>query len=478
MFQKIIALILSILMTLSSFLGLGGTQNSITLGEFQAVVYEAFGMSDDMGIITCDDSISPEVTLTGKLCYNILKQVSNNEFIKSGSILPIKTETALNAVYEAQKAWATKSFGSPEIETLTEDEVRFQGDFEPALEVAEIKTGTGLVLQAPYVPLESKTAITQSQIDLAGLLQKLDVSFSISGFDFGVKVTDTGFNLNVATNITTGVNLQKSYEVTNLNIATKFDGNLATKDIKEAYIRADYDLKDVTKLTGSYATSLAVTGDTPMDIMTAAKASALALMPGGNNKITVFTINVPIPNLPAVTVSLDVNLRITVNGKIEITIESSNVKGLEILNNKVRIINETIYNQQTFDIMADIRFTVGLCFSIKLAGYILIDAEFEIGVGIKVSAYIATDTAVYVLEMPLDLAINIPYPCGGMDGAEFCGNAKIYGLMYVSIGQNSQLMKLVGLKKTWTIFDESNAVIYNLHIEETGIVDACTRART
>lgn len=406
------------------------------------------------------------------------------DFLKRFNVKKITLEDAKAALAKVKELWATRTFGAPVAQAITEDELNFSGDFEPALEVAEVVAGNGAVLQNAYVPLDDPAGITQSQIDIAGLLKKLDVDFSLGGFDFGLKVTETGFNLDVGATITNGVYINQAFQISNLNVSTKFDGNLVTKDIREAYIRADYDMKSVTKLTGSYAGAVAIDPSKlpadagPVDFMTAAKAGALALMPGGGDKITVFSVDVPIPNLPTVTISLDVNIRLTVDGKIEITITSSNVKGVEIINNKVRVINETVYGEQTYDINADLRFTVGLCFSIKALGYILVDAEFEAGLGIRVSAYIKTDTAVYVLEMPLDLAINIPYPTGGMDGAEFCGNAKVYGIMKVSIGQNSDLLKLVGLRKSWDIFDETNGVIFNFHIEENGIVDHCTRART
>ncbi len=411
------------------------------------------------------------------------------DWLGNFKVKTISLDDAKALLAKVKEMWANKSFGAPAVVQATPDVVNFSGDFEPALETAQIKVGesdkTGAVLQDAYVPLNSAEGITQSQLDIASLLKKLDVSFSLGKFDFGLKVTETGFNLDIGADICDGVKLAKSYEITNLNVSTKFDGNLATKDIKEAYIRADYDLKDVTTLTGNYAASVAVDpsklpAGSPTDFMAAAKAGALALMPGGGNKITVFSVQVPIPNCPAITISLDVNICITVDGKIQITITSSNVKGVEIINNKVRVINETIYGQQTYDIMANVKFTVGLDLGIRVLGYMVVDAEFDVGVGIRVTAKIECDTAVYTpsFDMPLDLAIAIPYPTNTMDNATFCGNAKIYGLMSVSVGQNSPLLKLIGVNKTWVIFDESNAVIYNLHIEETGIVDECTRART
>jgi len=540
--QKILALIMAIVMLLGSLIPawVDNSVDGVTTGDWLTMVVEEFNMQGTeygqtpstnvtaespyfavvqicyiWGVVTDEDlPLDVDADVTNEFVATTLVRVAGIEikdavqisnakklanpnevaaavdfglfkldFLKRFNVKVISLADAQAALAKVKDWWANKSFGAPAAEAITQEELSFSGDFEPALEVAQVVAGNGAVLQNAYVPLDDPAGITQSQIDIAGLLKKLDVSFSLSGFDFGLKVTETGFNLDVGATITDGVYINQAFQVSNLNVSTKFDGNLATKDIKEAYIRADYDLKSVTKLTGSYAASVAVDPSklpegSPVDFMTAAKAGALALMPGGGNKITVFSVNVPIPNLPTVTISLDVNIRLTVDGKIEITITSSNVKGVEIINNKVRIINETVYGEQTYDIMADVRFTIGLCFSIKALGYILVDAEFQAGIGIRVSAYIKCDTAVYVLEMPLDLAISIPYPTGGMDGAEFCGNAKIYGLMSVSVGQNSPLLKLAGLTKSWDIFNEGNATLYNLHIEENGIVPQCTRART
>jgi len=538
--QKIIAMIMSIVMLLGTLIpGLSGGQvQGVTTGDWLTMLDDQFGMTTyqsetpyyanitsenpyfaavqiayEWGVINAQDVLNVDANVTTEFVMATLVRVAmlqtaspakitnaksltypaevgtavslglaNLDFLGRFKVVTMAIADAKAALAKALEMWQNKKFGAPAAEAVSQDAVDFSGDFAPALPASQFVAGDGTVLQAAAVPLDSSTGVTQSQLDLLSLIPK-SFSFSLGQFKFGVKVLENGFNLDIGATITNGVQLTKSYQVSNLNISTKFDGNLTTKDIKEAYIRADYDLKDVTTLTGSYAASVAVDPSKlpanagPVDFMTAAKAGALALMPGGGNKITVFSVNIPIPNCPAITISLDVNIRISVDGKIQITITSSQVKGVEIINNKVRIINEAVYGEQTYDIMADIRFTVGLCLSIKVLGYIVVDAEFEGGIGIKISAYIKTDTAEYVLNMPLDLAISIPYPTGGMDGAEFCGNAKIYGIMTVSVGQNSQLLKLVGLQKTWVIFDENNAVIYNLHVEETGIVPQCTRAR-
>lgn len=487
--QKILAFLMSIFMMMSTLLPL--TPSNLTIDEWSTTVCEELGIIGEgtpfqilnsWKFILPEDKVIETTPLTWKEASLILNRASNGLYLVSpkwGRINKYDAAAALNVTKELMNK---QVFGTPAIVTQTDDELSFAGTFSPILQTAEIKTANQ-ILQTSLIPLDSEEGITQSNLDYAALLEKLDVDFSIGDFDFNLKVTDTGFNLGIGAVVCNGVNISKQFEISQLEISTKFDGNLATKDIREAYLRADYELKDVTRLTGSYAASVGVNPaempeGTPIDFMNAAKAGALELMPGGGNKITVFSFEVPIPNCPAITVSLDINLRISVDGKIEIIITSHNVKGIEIVDNRVRVINEIQYGQQTYDIMANVQFTVGLCLGVKVLGYCVIDVEVEAGVGVNINAYIVTDTAVYILEIPLDLAIEIPYPTNSMDNAQFCGNATIYGILKISIGQNSPLLKTLGLTKTWVIFDKANGVIYNLHIEETGVVPECTRART
>lgn len=479
--QKILAIILSVIMAINSFIPALIGKELITVDDFLAQTYVEFGMPDDMGLVSTEDIAKGGTYLNYAVCYSVLFDVSSGCFSETAKFgwAKIGKIDALKALADAKEAWANKTFGEPVAEQITPEEVNFSGDFEPALVQSEFIDGNGNVLQS--TPQANKTSGAQKNLDIEGLLQKLDVDFSIGNFDFGLKVLENGFNLDIATVVTEGVRIQKSYNVSDLSISTKFDGNLVTKDIREAYFRCDYSVSDITTLSGSYAASVAADlpeGATPVDFMTAAKNGLLTLVSGGNNKLTVFTLNVPIPNLPTVTVSLDINIRISIEGQMQITLESQNITGIEIINNKIRLINEVTYGSQTYDISANIRFTVGLCFSVKALGYTLLDVEIEAGLGARCTVYVKAETAVYILEMPFSLCMEIPYPTGGMDGAEFCGNIKLYGVLEISIGKNSQIMKIAGLQKSWSIFNEGNAVIYNFHIEENGIVDSCTRART
>lgn len=472
---------MSILMFLCSFITGFTVEDPITVKEFTDLVYSEFGMPNDMGIVTADDELDAGAYILTKDAYAILNQVSNGNFDESGGYGRLSKTMAVKNVDQAQTAWANQTFGEPVAEEVTPDMIKFSGDFSPALQAAEIKTGD-TVLQEAYVPQNEDNGITQSDFDIISLLQKIDTHFSVGGFDVGLKVTDTGFIASVGGDVATGVNVQKAFNVTDLNISTNMDINMLTSNIKESYLRIDYDLVDTTTVTGSYAASLegGVNEDgTPMDFFASAKAGLLGLVNGGDNQINLFTFNVPVPYLPTVTISLDVKLRIDIYGRISLSISSRQVQGYEVINNQARVIFDSDYEDMQLDIMADTRLTIAFVLSIKVAGVIIVDAEFAIGIGVKMTLYIQTDLEDYVIDIPIDLAMAIP----NGEGFEFCADAKLFGLMSVSVGRNSAILKKLGLTKTWVIWDESNATFYNLHIEDNGdggvaIVDQCTRART
>jgi len=542
--QKIIAFIMSVVMLLGTLIpGLAGNQvQGVTTGDWLQMLDQQFGMTTyqsqepyyanvpasnpyfasvqiayEWGVINSADVINVDANVTTEFVAATLVRVAmlqtatpvtisnakslaypaevqaavslglfNLDIFNRFNVKVISAADAKALLTKVYEMWQSRKFGTPAVEAVSKNVVDYSGDFAPTLQAAQITDGNGNVIQQPAVALDGSQSVAQSQLDLLSLIPK-SFSFSLGAFNFGVKIVDKGFTLNVGATVCNGVKIQKTFDVSNLNVSTKFDGNLATKDIKEAYIRADYNLTDTTTLTGSYAASVGVDpsklpAGSPTDFMTAAKAGALALMPGGGNKITVFDVEIPIPNCPAITITLDVNLCISVDGQITITITSSNVQGIEIVNNNVRVINDITYGQQTYDIFADVRFTVGLELGIKVLGYCVVDAEFDAGIGANINLYVQCDTAVYQLQMPIDLAIAIPYPTNSMNNALFEGSVKVYGLMSVSVGQNSPLLKLLGLTKTWVIYDENNCVLYNLCVESDGtggvhVVPAFTNER-
>lgn len=379
------------------------------------------------------------------------------------------------------------------------EEISFEGNFVPNFEASKISDSQGNVLndaeqgdpdaEVVYAPegfsLSDLKNFDIHNIDYIALLKKVKLSFSVGGFKVKAKVNDNGFNVSVSGTVCDGVNITKAYDLSNFNVNAKLDCNVLRNNIKDSYVRVDYDLVETTLINGSYAASLAETplaeGEDPVDFLTRVKEGLFELTRGANNKIKIFKIDVPIPNVPGVSIGLELSLVIDCYGRIEITVTSSEVKGYEIVNNKARFINNSEVYDKDYIIAANAEVKATLDFQLNVLGVCIVDVAFTggIGIGIRTTVFVMNDDGSVLdkqtLDLPFDLAVETTVGAN-RDNLKLCANANLYGILKISVGTNSKILSKLGLTKTWTIFDESNGTFATFHIEESGIVDHCTRA--
>jgi hypothetical protein len=309
------------------------------------------------------------------------------------------------------------------------------------------------------------------------------VSFSVKGFK--VKASYSGGNVALSVGGTipkTSVNVEKSYLLSNIKYDAKYDANLAKLQIKEAYLKMNYDLVETTVLEGSYAASVVPEGGSFTNegesFLDKVKnnLSNLTLAEGSGIKVNVFTFDFPIGST-GLTVRLDVSLSISANGRIEIIVTSNETKGYEIINNKGRVIHESTVYDRAFNISGDFRVVLGLSLGLTALGVQIVDVEFNGGIG----AYVLTKVfnvkthATATSEVPLDVAVEAAAGLDNLADLRFCADVQLYGILSVSVGQNSIIRK-IGLSKTWSFYDRGNGTFATLHIENSGIVDHCSYA--
>ena len=312
----------------------------------------------------------------------------------------------------------------------------------------------------PFADTEKANVTLNGQ----SLLEKIKGSFNLGPVKVSFAVKDDGFDVSVGGNIK-GVNLNKKYEVRNFDIATKFDGDLAQKQINEAFLILDYDVTDRTTVSGSYAASLAEKavremgeGEDDLDFFARIKngLSTVELTSGSDSVIPVFTMDVPIPNCPAITVGVTAAVVIRFDGSVELVLTSSQQKGIEIINNKVRTISNEEATGSQLNAQARVEATLKIGANVKVVKIVVIDIAVEAGLGIKVSATVTSGADSYTIDIPVDFLMDpsITYPT--LDGITAVGNVKMYGIVKISIGLESPLLKVLNLHKTWTLVDESN----------------------
>ena len=308
------------------------------------------------------------------------------------------------------------------------------------------------------------------------------ISFSIKGFKVKAALNNGRVDLSIGGNVCDGVYVEKLYTMSNIKIDAKYNANIKKLDIKEAYVKTNYDLVETTVITGSYAGSVVPEGGSftneGANFLEKVKnnLSNLTLQPGGGQKVNIFTYEIPI-GTTGLTVEMNVSLTLSVNGRIEIIVTSNETKGYEIINNKGRVIHESTVYDRAFNISGDFRAVLGLDLSLTFLTFKIIDVEVSGGVG----AYVLTKVfnvkthTTTTSDVPLDVAVEAASGLDDLEDLRFCADVTLYGILSVSVGRNSILSK-IGLYKTWNIYDRDNGTFAHLHIENSGIVDQCTYA--
>ena len=414
-----------------------------------------------------------------------VKTVSDYTVDGDSIVVPASTDIAAGDVYvveqsdeimtgAAYKAESVEVVGDTKVVTNSEvaieeviEKIDYEGTSDVDFATAMITDGNGEVLSDGYL---DTNAISKD--DIIKTLKKLaNVSFSVKGFKIKAKITDTGLNFSVSKSVCDGVTLSKAYELTNLTVDAKADMNVAKLNFNEVYLKFNYDLKDTTTISGSYAKTFgeevtSVGEKLSGDSFWAKAVNNYVLSKLDSTSIKLFTFTLPLGSTP-LSITFDVLLNIDVNGRMEIVVVSEEMHGVEIINNKVRTINESTVVDRQANIYGQFELRLGLDVALGLYGYALVDVCVEGGVGAYVEAHAkfvdaeGNPVVQSTLTVPVDYLKELAAGANVEGEIDISGHADIYGILNVSVGNHSAIGK-VGLKKTWTIFDRSNGVFASI----------------
>jgi len=414
-----------------------------------------------------------------------VKTVSDYTVDGDSIVVPASTDIAAGDVYvveqsdeimtgAAYKAESVEVVGDTKVVTNSEvaieeviEKIDYEGTSDVDFATAMITDGNGEVLSDGYL---DTNAISKD--DIIKTLKKLaNVSFSVKGFKIKAKITDTGLNFSVSKSVCDGVTLSKAYELTNLTVDAKADMNVAKLNFNEVYLKFNYDLKDTTTISGSYAKTFgeevtSVGEKLSGDSFWAKAVNNYVLSKLDSTSIKLFTFTLPLGSTP-LSITFDVLLNIDVNGRMEIVVVSEEMHGVEIINNKVSTINESTVVDRQANIYGQFELRLGLDVALGLYGYALVDVCVEGGVGAYVEAHAkfvdaeGNPVVQSTLTVPVDYLKELAAGANVEGEIDISGHADIYGILNVSVGNHSAIGK-VGLKKTWTIFDRSNGVFASI----------------
>lgn len=354
------------------------------------------------------------------------------------------------------------------------EKVDFEGSTDVNFGTAKILDGNGAVISEGLFDTEGLSA---DQIDniIHGILMTIgNISFSVGDFDISAEATKTGLDFSIGASPVDGVRVTKDYSLTNLSIDAKADVNIKTLSFNEVYLNASYDLVDKTTIAGSYYKEFGEEVKTEGEKLEEGKVfndlvNKYLLSNFDSSSIKLFTVVVPLGTTP-LTFNFDIMLHIGVNGRMTITVVSEEFHGVSVINNKISKINDSKVIDRVVDIYGEFEIMLGLGIGLGLFGYTIVDVEVYGGIGAWVEATArfvdANGNPVFqsTYAVPVDYLAEV---AAGMDfegDIEISGHADVYGILKVGVGENS-VLSMVGLCKTWTIYDRTNATFASFEFE-------------
>lgn len=518
--MNIISLIMALIMTLLSFLPAAKPADAYTQAEWYALVADEFNLTynadDDYNYDIAEEDEYYEVVqacydwdvLAG--AYDADAKVTNVIVAKSLAVaasLEGATKAADQAALDAAlengiikagffgKVWekviskadadmalkvADGAYFDELMDVENQGTIETDAGEEYALNsLALVPNSTGLTLQSAdgevideneikYLDYEAcinpfaepeKAGINQQSI-----LDDISVSFSIGDLDVSAGVKDGGFDVSLGGSIN-GVYVEKAYELRNFNLYSKFEGAIDESDIDKSYILLDYDLKDITEITGHYDWALdeieVPEGTNEIDFLTRVQKNMFEMKEGSDHEITVFTVDVAVPNCPAITIGITAKFVISFDGRVELVVTSTETRGIEITDNKVRVISESESGDSALEMEARVEAVLGLYVDISIVEIVLVDAGIEVGLGVHVTVNMTGGVKTCTMEIPYDFLFDINFNIPNGENITFKANIKVYGIVTISVGQNSPILDKLGLSKTWEICNEENSTFIN-----------------
>ncbi len=385
------------------------------------------------------------------------------------------TETANGTVVETAEVAAEEAIES----------IDFKGNVVPNLANATVVSGEGEVIQEAVVNNEgiiddvkyavsSKDAFKETVKDLAHDTLS-EGSFSVGDAKVKYAFKEGGFDIGISGDVGNGINLGKSYSVSNLDLQTKFDGTFENgkTNVKEAYLKLSYDCVDTTTVKGAYSASLASGLDediSSLEVVDQIKTNFENLkLQEGSASFPVFTAHFAIPNAPTVTIKLEASVIFNVYGEAKLVITTNECVGYEIIDNNGRFIRESRETaDKIFEAKGSAEALVGINVALCVASISLLDIGLQGGLGVYVfvNVTVPSDTDFVtrtISDIPANILAQTIAITDGADQIDVQGYADFYGIFKISLCENS-ISDKIGLSKTWTIVDRSNGTFATIVI--------------
>ena len=438
--------------------------------------------------------------------------------LKEGDTYILPDESGqLSTAYKAEKITNEDGYiiitNSGEDSTFEETvkEMDISGTYTPDLTESVIVDGLGRTVSSPKVsamssfssPTVEFASYHPGEMEITNTAKKTkSLSFKVDGYSIKGTVSDSSVSFSVSGEIpldkakTTKLKISKSYEI---------------KDLKVSH---DYDYKD-GKFSNAYAkidyTTVEKTGG---ELSITSKGSFAPVYTNGNGKFlnnfarsiyknsnepgakSIKICSFQVFGSPVVGLHLDVKIKISLSGKVELVVTTNNVKGIQVKSDKIRYIKDQ-KEDVDLNVQGKAEATAYIGLSFKVLKFNVIGFGIEGGVGFKVTAtahisdtvsHTALDKMTFdgasasIMESTISKYNGQLYTHDELGQihlkCETCLDIVSYFILKFTIDGDCAIAKLpIKIDFEVVFFDDKNAKIESScgHWEDGQWVDECTR---
>ncbi len=196
-------------------------------------------------------------------------------------------------------------------------------------------------------------------------------------------------------------------------------------------------------------------------------------------EIPLAKIQVPVPNAPLLTVTVQLQLRVHIDGRCELSLSQNHAIGMEIHNGNMRVINEHD-NKAEAMIRASTGIMLGLKFGMEAAKMKIADILSEGGARarFKTTLFLTDEEGNRNQEETEDIAADVLEELAhGNTNVRVCSEVHAFWVLQLTLNSSNTFAGRIGLSRTIPILDENNAKLIpgmKNYIENGQFVDRCS----
>lgn len=363
------------------------------------------------------------------------------------------------------------------------------------------------------IPIEDYYEIDLSDVDYLDIVQEAEVDGSFE-VDFSKSLISSPFK-EIKTNELNFENMsKKEFEIGSLNGSFQVDresiqvkikrnqhgGELVSEiklynvkptirwktnheGIQDAYFKIDFNTMESLKFHNTeyrnfYSDFKRFEGDTLFSKLASSFHKSTEM---DGVMIPICDIQVPIPNLPLLTLGMKLQIHLYTSGKIELVLTNEHSAGIEIRNNKLRTFYDNNHDLD-FIMKASANTTLGFTAALMAAKMSLMDVGIKGGVEGRLLTTVhlyekSGDIVSNYLDAPLDAIVEV---AANRDDVKVCGDIKMNWILQVVMNSRRTLANRFGLTKTFDVLNDRNASLIpskRTHLENWQFIEKCTRTK-